>query len=107
MSDSQEVHEPIPEAMLRRLERVERAYGRLLRTNRLLLIGLAVLLGTAAATVVTLALRLPPAPGEVVQARSFALRDAKGRLRGVFGMATNGASQLVLQDESGHARLRS
>jgi len=106
MSDSQEVHEHIPEAMLRRLERVERAYGRLLRTNRLLLIGLAVLLGTAAATVVTLALRLPPAPGEVVQARSFALRDAKGRLRGVFGMATNGASQLVLQDESGHARLR-
>ena len=104
MSDSHEVHERIPEA-LRRLERLEQEYRRLRGTNRLLVVGLAVLLGTAAATVVTLALRLPRLSGDVVQARSFALRDANGRLRGVFGMATDGASQLVLQDERGHARL--
>jgi hypothetical protein len=106
MSDSQEVHERIPEALLQRLERVEQEYRRLRSTNRLLIVGLAVLLGSAAATVVTLALRLPPVPGDVVQARSFALRDAKGRLRGVFGMATDGSPQLALQDESGHPRLR-
>src|SRR5437667_11828732 len=106
MSDNQEIHERIPGALVLRLERLERGYRRLRGTNRLLVVGLAVLLGTAAATVVTLALRLPRLSGDVVQARSFALRDAKGRLRGLFGMATNGASQLVLQDESGHARLR-
>src|SRR2546428_11526338 len=103
MSDSREVHEHIPEALLRRLERVERAYGRLQRTNRLLLIGLAVLLGTAAATVVTLALRLPPAPGAVVHARSFALLAAKSRLRGVVGMATDVSSHVVLQVVGRHA----
>src|SRR5439155_23667 len=85
MSDSHEVHERIPEALLRRLERLEQEYRRLRGTNRLLVVGLAVLLGTAAATVVSLALRLPRLSGDVVQARSFALRDAKGRLRGVFG----------------------
>jgi hypothetical protein len=106
MSDNQEIHERIPDALVRRLERLEQKYRRLRGTNRLLVVGLAVLLGTAAATVVTLALRLPRLSGDVVQARSFALRDAKGRLRGVFGMATDGASQLVLQDEMGHARLR-
>src|SRR5256712_970245 len=106
MSDSHDVHERIPETLLRRLERLEQEYRRLRGTNRLLVVGLAVLLGTAAATVVTLALRLPRLSGDVVQARSFALRDANGRLRGVFGMATDGASQLVLQDERGHARLR-
>jgi hypothetical protein len=106
MSVNQEAHERIPEALLRRLERLEQEYRRLRGTNRLLLVGLAVLLGSAAATVVTVALRVPLVPGDVVQARSFALRDAKGRVRGVFGMATDGASQLVLQDESGHARLR-
>ena len=106
MSDNQEIHERIPEALVRRLERLEQKYRRLQGTNRLLVVGVAVLLGTAAATVVTLALRLPRLSGDVVQARSFALRDANGRLRGVFGMATDGASQLVLQDERGHARLR-
>src|SRR3989454_11932442 len=106
MSDSHDVHERIPETLLRRLERLEQEYRRLRGTNRLLVVGLAVLLGTAAATVVTLALRLPRLSGDVVQARSFALRDANGRLRGVFGMATDGSSQLVLQDERGHARDR-
>src|SRR5207244_2696419 len=99
MSDNQEIHERIPEALVRRLERLEQKYRRLQGTNRLLVVGVAVLLGTAAATVVTLALRLPRLSGDVVQARSFALRDANGRVRGVFGMATDGASQLVLQDE--------
>lgn len=92
--------------LLRRLERLEHAYRRLRGTNRILLIGLAVLLGGSAATVVTLALRLPPVPGGVVQAQSFALRDARGRVRGVFGMTTDGSPQFVLQDERGAARLR-
>ena len=90
----------------RRLERLEQEFRRLRGTNRLLLVGLAVLLGSEAATVVTLALRRSSLPGDVVEARSFALRDAKGRLRGVFGLAKDGASQVVLQDESGNARLR-
>src|SRR2546426_9370722 len=99
MSDSHEVHERIPEALLRRLERLEQEYRRLRGTNRLLVVGLAVLLGTAAATVVTLALRLPRPSGDAVHARRLALRDANGQLRGALGMGTDRASPMVLQGE--------
>src|SRR2546430_7260681 len=59
----------LPISLVRRLERLEQKYRRLQGTNRLLVVGVAVLLGTAAATVVTLALRLPRLSGDVVQDR--------------------------------------
>src|SRR5256712_14187388 len=98
MSDSHEVHERIPEALLRRLERLEQEYRRLRGTNRLLVVGLAVPPGTAAATAVSVALRLPRPSGDPVQARSFALRDANGRPRGEFRLAAGGAAELGLQE---------
>ncbi|HZM27737.1 MAG TPA: hypothetical protein VFB89_10295, partial [Gemmatimonadales bacterium] len=87
--------------LVRRLQRVEHEYHRLRRANRVLLVGLAVL---GAASVVTVAVR--PAVRDVVEARSFALRDNKGRVRGFFGIAKDGSPQFVLQDDSGAARLR-
>ena len=86
--------------LARRLDRVEHEYRRL---RRVLLVGLAV--GAVAATVVTFAVRRASAR-EVVEARSFALRDNTGRVRGFFGIATDGSPQFVLQDDSGAARLR-
>lgn len=89
----------------RRLDRVEHEHRHLRRANRLLLVGLAVLLGAGAVAIVTFAVRRAPVR-DVVEARTFALRDSQGRVRGFFGIATDGSPQFVLHDDSGTARLR-
>lgn len=90
--------------VVKRLEQVEHEHRHLRRTNRVLLVGVAVLLAAGAATIVTVAVR--PTVNDVVEAHSFALRDNEGRVRGIFGVGTDGSPHFVLHDDSGAARLR-
>jgi hypothetical protein len=107
MTEIDPVNEQTPDASadwVKRLEKVEHENRRLRRTGHAILVGFAVLLAAGAATPVIF--RDRPTIKDVVEARSFALRDSQGRVRGVFGMSQDGSPQFLLQDEGGAARLR-
>lgn len=92
-----------PEAHLHDLEDANR---RLRRFAWSVLIGAVVVLGGTAAVVAMFATQRLPAPGSVVQARSFVLQDAQGRVRATWGVTKEGAVQLALQDDQGNPRAR-
>ena len=92
-----------PEAHLRELEDANR---RLRRFGWSVLIGAVVVLGGTAAVVAMFATQRLPAPGSVVQARSFVLQDAQGRVRASLGVTKEGSVQLALQDDQGNPRAR-
>lgn len=92
-----------PEAQLHDLEEANR---RLRRFAWSVLIGAVVVLGGTAAVVAMFATQRLPAPGSVVQARSFVLQDGQGRVRATWGVTKEGAVQLALQDDRGNPRAR-
>jgi len=92
-----------PEAVLRELER---ANLRLRRFGWSVLLGSVVVLGGTAAVVAMFATQRLPAPGSVVQARSFVLQDANGKVRATWGVTKEGGVQLALQDDQGNPRAR-
>ena len=92
-----------PEGHLRDLADANR---KLRRFAWSVLIGAVVVLGGTAAVVAMFATQRLPAPGSVVQARSFVLQDAQGRVRATWGVTKEGSVQLALQDEQGNPRAR-
>jgi hypothetical protein len=92
-----------PETTLRQLEAVNQ---RLRRFAWSVLFGAIVVLGFTAVVVIMFATQRLPAPGSVVQARSFVLQDAKGRVRATWGVTKDGGVQLAMQDDKGNPRAR-
>lgn len=83
------------------MERLERDNRRLRRLSVGSMIATAILLGLAAALVVTAARHgMPGFVPDVVEAREFLLRDGNGRVRGAWGFDDLGAARLTLQDEA-------
>lgn len=90
--------------LLARLQRLERESQRFNRATSIFIGGMAILLGL---TVTLLVLFVKgPRTGDIVQARSFVLRDASGQVRATLGMTAEGSAQFVLNDEAGHPRAR-
>ena len=90
--------------LLARLQRLERESQRFSRATSIFIGGMAILLGL---TMTLLVLFVKgPRTGEIVQARSFILRDATGQGRATLGMTEEGSAQFVLHDQTGHPRAR-
>ncbi|HKC48958.1 MAG TPA: hypothetical protein VKB63_15250 [Gemmatimonadales bacterium] len=92
-----------PETTLRDMEV---ANQRLRRFAWSVMLGAIVVLGFTAVVVVMFATQRLPAPGSVVQARSFVLQDEQGRIRATWGVTKDGGVQLALQDDKGNPRAR-
>jgi hypothetical protein len=93
------MNEVAVEALVRRLERVERENRRLKR------IGFAVLAGITA--LVLMGQAKPDKVAEVVEAEKFVLREPSGKLRASLGVGADGVASLSLTDraEKPHAVL--
>jgi hypothetical protein len=89
-----------PEAERREMERENQKLRRFAWT---VLLGAVVVLGGTVAVVVLFAMQHP---SSVVQARSFVLQDAQGRVRATWGVTKEGGVQLALQDDQGSPRAR-
>jgi hypothetical protein len=96
------------EAVLnRRLRQLESDNEKLRRTGALLLIGLLVMVALTTVLVISsVGNGAGRGIAEVVEARSFLLRDADGHARGEFGFTRDGGTRLLLQDRDGRERLR-
>ena len=81
-----------------RLEGVEQENARLRRQSMFTLVGMALLLGLAAA-VIWMASRggMPGMVPDVVEGRQFVLRGEDGKVRGAWGFGEDGALRLVMQ----------
>jgi hypothetical protein len=98
---------PGERALLARLEALEKTEERLKRQSLLNLVGLAVLLGGAAAMFFFAARRgMPGSVAAVVESREYRLRDQDGRIRGAWGFAEDGAIRFVLQNGDNQRALR-
>jgi hypothetical protein len=90
-----------------RLETMERELRRFRRLSSFVMIGMAILLGVAAA-IIAMAQRgrlLDPS-GDLVESKQFVLRDESGRVRGIWAASDSGAAQLIMSDSAGRERLR-
>ena len=93
-------------AIVRRLENLERDNRRLRRYGITMLIVLAAFLGVGASLLYfSGAYGLPGSP-QMVAARQFLLRDARGTIRGTWGVAKDGSVRLALSDDRGRQRIR-
>ena len=93
-------------AIVHRLEDLERDNRRLRRYGVMMLLGLAVFLGVGASLLYfSGAYGLPGSP-QMVAARQFLLRDARGTIRGTWGTAEDGSVRLALNDDRGRQRIR-
>jgi len=112
MTESTSVPTPSPRpladrALLARLEALEQTEARLKRQSLLNLVGLAVLLGGAAATFFFAARRgMPGSVAAVVESQEYRLRDKDGKIRGAWGFAEDGAIRFVLQNGDNQRALR-
>src|SRR5690606_2653369 len=89
-------HDPV---IMRRLEAVERENARVRRVSTITMALLAVTLGLAAAVIYMASRRgMPGLVADVLEARSFALRDKSGAVRGAWGFADDGTVRLTLQN---------
>ena len=107
MSESTETPSPSPRpvttagerALLVRLDAMEKTEERLKRQSLLNLLGLAVLLGGAAALFFFAARRgMPGSVAAVVEAQEYRLRDKDGKIRGAWGFSDDGSIRFVLQN---------
>ncbi len=90
---------PEQRALQARLDEVEESNRRLRRQGIILLVATSVLLGLAAALVVTAARHgMPGFVPDLVEGREFVLRDKDGRVRGAWGSDDEGSIRFVLQD---------
>ena len=88
-------HDPV---LVRRLEGVEQENARLRRMSMFTLVGMALLLGLAAAVVWMASRRgMPGLVPDVVEGRQFVLRADDGTVRGAWGFGDDGALRLVMQ----------
>jgi len=93
--------------LLRRLEDLETANRKLRRQGMMVLVLTAVLLGLAAALVVTASRHgMPGFVPSVVEAQEYILRDKDGRVRGAWGQDDEGAIRLVLQDHRNRTSIK-
>jgi hypothetical protein len=93
-------------AIVHRLEDLERDNRRLRSYGITMLVVLAVFLGVGAALLYfSGAYGLPGSP-QMVAARQFLLRDARGTIRGTWGTADDGSVRLALSDDQGRQRIR-
>src|SRR6476660_4983329 len=84
--------------MAERIQGLERETRRLRRLWMSVVLGLAVLLGTAAALVLVSAKHgFPGTVADVIESRQFLLRDKSGEVRGAWGAADDGSLRLSLQ----------
>ena len=97
---------PPADATLERLAHMEHENQRLRRFGWVVLVAAVVVLGVTSAVVALFGTRRLPPPGSVVQAHSFVLQDATGKVRGTWGVNEEGVVQLALADESGQPRVR-
>ena len=89
-------HDPV---LVRRLEAVERENARVRRISTLTMALLAITLGLAAAVIYMASRRgMPGLVADVLEARSFVLRDRAGQVRGAWGFAEDGTLRLTLQN---------
>jgi hypothetical protein len=93
-------------AIVHRLEALERDNRRLRRYGVTMLLVLAVFLGVGASLLYfSGAYGLPGSP-QMVAARQFLLRDARGTIRGTWGTGEDGSVRLALSDDQGRQRIR-
>lgn len=98
---------PGERALLARLEVLEKTEERLKRQSLLNLVGLAVLLGGAAALFFFAARRgMPGSVAAVVESQEYRLRDKDGKIRGAWGFAEDGSIRFVLQSGENQSALR-
>jgi hypothetical protein len=99
---------PDPTASMRnRMDAVERESRRARRMGAFVLITSAILLGVMSAVVILAARRGFGGPiPQVAEAQRFVIRDARGQIRGVWGVTKDGGAQIVLSDSMGRERLR-
>ena len=107
-----QVHDPTPAqlraeaAIVHRLDALERDNRRLRRYGVTMLVVLATFLGVGASLLYfSGAYGLPGSP-QMVAARQFLLRDARGMIRGTWGTAEDGSVRLALSDDRGRQRIR-
>jgi hypothetical protein len=94
------------EAILNRLDHLERDNRRLRRYTGVMLLVVAMVLGLGAALIYySVRSGLPGSP-QTVAARQFVLRDPKGTVRGAWGLSEDGAVRFVLSDADGRQRVR-
>ena len=98
---------PGERALLARLEVLEKTEERLKRQSLMNLVGLAVLLGGAAALFFFAARRgMPGSVAAVVESEEYRLRDKDGNIRGAWGFAEDGSIRFVLQNGENQRGLR-
>jgi hypothetical protein len=107
-----QVHDPTPAqlraeaAIVHRMEALERDNRRLRRYGVMMLTVLAIFLGVGASLLYfSGAYGLPGSP-QMVAARQFLLRDARGTIRGTWGTGEDGSVRLALNDDQGRQRIR-
>ena len=89
-------HDPV---LVRRLEAVERENARVRRISTFTMALLAVTLGLAAAVIYMASRRgMPGLVADVLEARSFVVRDRSGQVRGAWGFGDDGTLRLTLQN---------
>ncbi len=92
------------DGLAHRLAVLEGANRRLATSNRRMkLAGTAAFLGLAA--LVTMAQALPSAAPKIVEAESFIVRDAGGKVRGAFGVGDDGSLGIYLNDSKNTQRI--
>jgi hypothetical protein len=107
VTDSSDFVHRVETVLLDRMDRLERENRRLRRFGNLTLIGMAIVLGLAAA-VFWFSGRFGALGGipENIVARQFSLRDGQGATRGTWSVADDGTVRLVFNDGRGRARVR-
>ena len=102
-----EGHTRFEAALAHRMEQVEYDNRRLRRLTTIMGVGLAIVLGLLAAVLAFSArYGLPGSTASEVAAKQFTLRDAGGRVRGIWGTSDSGRVSLVLQDGAGKQRVK-
>ena len=105
--DSQDFVHRVESVLLERMDRIERENRRLKRFGNIMFVGMAVVVGLAAAVFwYTGRFGVAGAVPENITARQFTLRSSDGSPRGTWGVAEDGTVRLLLNDAKGKARVR-
>lgn len=92
------------DSLEQRLAILEQAHGRLAAANRRMkLVGTTLVIGLAA--IVVMGQAMPSRPAKAVEAESFIIRDASGKIRGAVGIADDGSVGIGLDDSKGIQRI--
>ncbi len=92
------------DSLRQRLAILEQAHCRLAAANRRIkLVGTTLIIGFAA--IVVMGQTMPSRPAKTVEAESFIIRDASGKIRGGVGIADDGSVGMNLNDAKGNTRI--